>query len=213
MKRGKLIVLEGVDGAGKTTQMKRLQAQLETEENIYGRVHFFHEPGSTEVGQRIRELILNHAMDAKTEMLLFFAARNELLREKILPALKRGEHVILDRFFFSTLAYQVYGRERNDLLPLYEKLLQEIVPESIVDMVFFLDLDGETAKERDAQRDEESTRFDREGLAFFERVREGYKKAILNSPHYVIDARKSIEEVWGELWSGVKRILHSEKHT
>lgn len=107
--RGRLIVFEGGEGAGKSTQLRRLSARL----TATGIAHaHFREPGGTPVGDRIRELLLHGdaPMTARTEAALFIASRAELVATVVRPALERGAHVLLDRFLLSTYAYQVHGR-------------------------------------------------------------------------------------------------------
>jgi len=107
--RGRLIVFEGGEGAGKSTQLRRLAARLAAT----GIPHrHFREPGGTAVGDRIRELLLHGdaPMAARTEAALFIASRAELVATAVRPALERGEHVLLDRFLLSSYAYQVHGR-------------------------------------------------------------------------------------------------------
>jgi dTMP kinase len=107
---GRLIVLEGVEGAGKTTQLERLALRL----GRHGaQVRTLREPGGTPVGDEIRALLLRPGaqIPPRTEALLFMASRAALVGEQVRPALARGEIVLLDRFFLSTYAYQVFGRE------------------------------------------------------------------------------------------------------
>jgi dTMP kinase len=209
MKKGKLIVLEGVDGSGKTTQRKLLEEFLSLPENVkkYGKSIFLREPGSTEAGQDIRKVILDYKLDAKTEALLFYSSRNELILNQIVPALNSGKNVILDRFEMSTFAYQIYGRERFDLKHFVKSLSENIVPINFVDHYFFFDLDVEIAKKRESQRKEETTRFDAEGVTFFNNVREGYKKELQNFPHTIIDASQSIEGVKKDFFNAVLEIF------
>jgi dTMP kinase len=108
--RGRLVVFEGGEGVGKSTQLARLSARLAAA----GIAHrTFREPGGTRVGDRIRDLLLHSAdaLDARTEAALFIASRAELVATAVRPALARGEHVLLDRFLLSTYAYQIHGRE------------------------------------------------------------------------------------------------------
>lgn len=109
MRQGRLVVFEGPEGAGKTTQVARLAARLE---GSGVDAVAFREPGGTELGDLIRNALLDPArkMTSETEALLFIASRAELVAEKIRPALKKGAIVLLDRFFLSTYAYQVGGR-------------------------------------------------------------------------------------------------------
>lgn len=107
--RGRLVVFEGGEGAGKSTQLRRLSARL----SAAGIAHrHFREPGGTAVGDRIRELLLHGdaPMAPRTEAALFVASRAELVATEVRPALSRGEHVLLDRFLLSTYAYQIHGR-------------------------------------------------------------------------------------------------------
>ena len=109
MARGRLVVFEGGEGAGKSTQLRRLAASL-TAVGVAHRV--FREPGGTPAGDRIRDLLLHSSepLAARTEAALFIASRAQLVAAEIVPALERGEQVLLDRFLLSTYAYQVNGR-------------------------------------------------------------------------------------------------------
>ena len=192
MKKGKIFVIEGVDGAGKTTQIELLKKEFPD-------FVFLKEPGSTKSGQDIRKLILENELDSKTELMLFYSARNELILNIILPLIKEGKNVIIDRFELSSYAYQIYGNQREDLKEFIDLLSKNIVPENFIDKYIFLDLDVKISKEREAKRDEKSSRFDKQGVEYFNRVREGYKKEIQRFPHKIIDASKSIEEIFEEI--------------
>lgn len=108
--RGRLVVFEGGEGAGKSTQLRRLSAAL-TAAGVAHQV--FREPGGTAAGDRIRELLLHSSepLDPRTEAALFMASRAQLVAERLKPALDRGEHVLLDRFLLSSYAYQAKGRD------------------------------------------------------------------------------------------------------
>lgn len=109
MARGRLVVFEGGEGAGKSTQLRRLQSRLAAS----GIAHrLFREPGGTAAGDRIRELLLHSdaPLAPTTEAALFIASRAQLVAQELQPALARGEQVLLDRFLLSTYAYQVHGR-------------------------------------------------------------------------------------------------------
>jgi dTMP kinase len=198
----KIIVIEGVDGAGKTTQINFLKEKLNPEKNI-----FFREPGSTKSGQEIRSVILDNILDAKTELLLFYSARNELILNEIIPALESGKNVIIDRFELSSYAYQIYGRKRPDLKNFIDGLSKNIVPENFVDKYYFFDLDVKISKQRENKREEETSRFDAEGEEFFNNVRNRYKKEIINFNHKIINSSKDIEEVRKEFFIDVLKFL------
>ncbi len=107
--RGRLLVFEGGEGAGKSTQLRRLATRL-AEAGVRHRT--FREPGGTPAGDRIRDLLLHHdaPLVPAAEAALFVASRAQLVATEVRPALERGEHVLLDRFLLSTYAYQVHGR-------------------------------------------------------------------------------------------------------
>jgi len=114
--RGRLVVFEGGEGVGKSTQLRRLAARLEA---AGVRHRLFREPGGTAVGDRIRDLLLHSdvaqmPIAATTEASLFIASRAQLVAQEIAPARKRGVHVLLDRFLLSTYAYQVFGRKLTE---------------------------------------------------------------------------------------------------
>lgn len=212
MKQGKIIVLEGVDGAGKTTQKELLEDFLNLEENIkkYGKTIFLKEPGSTKAGLEIREVILNNNLDPITESMLFYSARNELIKNKINGEIKKGNNVIIDRFELATFAYQVYGKQREDIMDFIKFLSKNIVPENFVYKYYFFDLNIEIAKKRSEQRNKESDindKYDKKGEDFFNRVRKGYLKEIKNFPYEIIDASKTIEEVKKEFFNKILKDL------
>jgi len=109
MSRGRLIVFEGGEGAGKSTQLRRLLVRLAAQKVPH---ETYREPGGTVAGDRIRELLLHHdaPMAPATEAALFIASRAELVKTRVRPALERGTHVVLDRYLLSTYAYQIHGR-------------------------------------------------------------------------------------------------------
>jgi dihydrofolate reductase len=119
IKKGKVIVIEGVDGAGKTTQINFLKEKLDSEKNI-----FFREPGSTKSGLEIREVILDNVLDAKTELLLFYSARNELILNEIIPALKNGKTVVMGSktFFSLPKKFRPLPHKKNIVISRNEKL-------------------------------------------------------------------------------------------
>ncbi len=173
MKKGFFITFEGIDGSGKSTQLQLLAKALER-----AGLHFqlLREPGGTRLGEAVRQLLLSPDEDhmcAEAELLLFFAARAELVRKVIRPALADCELVICDRFYDSTLAYQGYGRELGT-----EKmggLLHWAVGETKPDLTILVDLPVEVAWSRQQGRDKgQADRIEAEGMAFMERVRAGY---------------------------------------
>ena len=164
-----LITFEGSEACGKSTQVKRLAARLEK----WGiRPAVLREPGGTAIGEAIRHLLQhsedNHAMTPETELLLFEASRSQLVREKIQPALRRGEWVICDRFFDSTTVYQGAARQLDP--GVVEKLNAFAVGDCVPDLTFVLDIDRATAQSRLGNRKKIRDRMEEESDEFHERV-------------------------------------------
>ncbi len=208
MEKGKFIAIEGVDGAGKGTQIQLLKNYLQ-DNNLLDNFLFLKEPGGTIQGEDIRKTILKYDLDSITEVLLFYSSRNELIKNKIIPALKEGKNIVCDRYELSTFAYQIYGRQQKQNKKLIEFLQDKI--SLIPDKYYFFDLDVEISKQRANKRDENNTRFDNEGVTFFNRVREGYKKEIKKYNHKIIDANKSIEDINEIFLADLKPILNIKK--
>ena len=189
-----LIAFEGIDGSGKTTQAKKLYEYLKSKGK---EVSLYREPGSTEIGEKIRDILLCHCMDERTELLLFEASRSCLIKEKVIPDLKEGRTVILDRFTLSTLAYQGYGKgiELETIQTLNEFATRGIKP----DIIFLLDLPVEEALKRLKNK----TRF--EEKEFLEKVRKGFLKLAEEHNNVVlIDASKDEETVFREILAHLK---------
>ena len=174
-----LITFEGIDGAGKSTQIKKLLESLSAE----GReVLALREPGGSEVAEKIRSILLEsrHEITPIGELLLFSASRAEIVQEVIKPALATGKTVILDRFFDSTTAYQGYGRGIN--LELLQSIIAISTCGTVPDIPFYLDIEPEEAAARKfsqpslplAFESDELDRMERSGVAFYHKVRQGY---------------------------------------
>lgn len=172
--RGRLIVLEGGDGVGKTTQLSLVADALRARGLV---VHTIREPGQTQVGQTVRELLLNpdsHISPA-TEALLFLTARAQVVAEVVQPALAAGEWVVADRFFVSTYAYQIAGHGLDDGLVRSANALatQGIVP----DLTLLLTLPAAEASRRRSARGQ-ADRLERYGAAFDARVASAYGASV-----------------------------------
>ena len=194
---GKFITVEGIDGAGKSTQLAWLSSFFEARDNA---VLATREPGGTQLGESLRSLLLQpgHAMHAETETLLIFAARREHIARVILPALAEGKVVLCDRFTDATYAYQGYGRG-VDLAKL--RLLEEWVQGSLQpDLTILFDIPVDVGRQR-AASSREADRFEREQSEFFERVRDGYLDRARENPtrFVVIDATVSPGDIQKQL--------------
>lgn len=194
------ITLEGLDGSGKSTQLRHICSWLE-ERSIAYRVT--QEPGGTPLGESIRSVFLQEkwdAVDGIVEALLIFASRRQHLLQVIDPALAAGQQVICDRFTDSTLAYQGYGRGVS--LPAIRRVDELATDSRRPDHTLLFDLPAELARKRGHSADRRSEpggvdRLDAEDLSFYERVRAGFLELAQAQPQrfYVIDSSGSIEEI------------------
>lgn len=199
--RGRFITFEGIDGAGKSSQIAAVVALLQARG---GEVEQSREPGGTPLGERLRELLLHEAMNLETEAMLMFAARREHLAARILPALEAGKWVVCDRFSDATYAYQVGGRglARDK----FEALEAWVHPGFQPDLTLVFDLPPEVAASRVAGAGAAPDRFEREQRDFFERVRAAYLERARQAPQRicVIDANRPPEVVGAEIESIVR---------
>ncbi len=200
MSAGKFITLEGVDGAGKSTHLGFVADWLRQQ----GReVVVTREPGGTPLGETLRELLLHRDMDADTELLLMFAARQAHLAELILPALARGAWVVSDRFTDASYAYQCGGRGIAEarIAALETWVQRGFAP----DLTLLFDVPPDVAEaRRSAART--ADRFEREADSFFNRVRNAYLDRARAEPARirVLDARRSIAELQAEIGEWLK---------
>jgi len=194
MSRGKFITLEGIDGAGKSTQLGGIADFLRARGKD---VVVTREPGGTPLGEKLRDLLLSQPMNIETETLLMFAARREHIAQVIAPALAAGRWVLSDRFTDATYAYQGAGRGMAaDKIAALEQWVQRGLQP---DLTLIFDVPVEIAGRRLAKGP--ADRFEREGLGVFERIRAGYleRAAGDRSRVRVIDGGKSLEEVRNEV--------------
>jgi len=193
MTRGKFITLEGMDGAGKSTHLAWIPAFLEARGV---RVQLTREPGGTPLGEKLRSLMLDQGqgLHPETEALLMFAARREHLAQVIVPALDDGTWVVCDRFTDATFAYQAGGSGLAwDKIAALESWVQGGLQP---DLTLYFDVPTAVGKAR-TQAAREPDRFEREGSAFFDRVREGYLRRAREHPARIaiIDASAALEQV------------------
>ena len=195
------ITFEGGEGSGKSTQARVLHRRLLT---IGISALLTHEPGGTPLGKEIRRWLKGEGeSDPQTELLLFNASRAQLVAEVIRPALKSGTAVICDRFFHSTIAYQGYGRGLAlDLIEAANNIAtQGLEP----DLIVLLDLPVEQGLSRKKLGD----RFEREEIAFHQRVRQGYLEMAKKDPRrwLVIDGSLPKKEIGRLIWERVEQLL------
>lgn len=189
--RGRFITFEGIDGAGKSTHIHWLKDWLEKRQISY---YITREPGGTPLGEKLRALLLNEAMDIETETLLMFAARRAHLEEVIMPKLKAGVWVISDRFTDATYAYQGGGRGVSwEKIALLESWVQgDLQP----DLTLLFDISSDISAER-LKNARVPDRFEQEQTLFFDNVRKGYAKRLEEWPLRIkrIDATRTVEEI------------------
>lgn len=197
--QGRFIVFEGPDGSGKSTQFRRL-SELARAQGV--RLAEVREPGGTPVGERIRQhIVLAKAdegleMSVRCEMLLYMASRSELVEKKILPALRRGEMVLADRYVASTLAYQgaAGGLAAADISAVARIATRNLMP----DLYVIFDIDEVAAAKRLSPL---LDRMEAKGAAFHKKVRQGYLEQAKQDPgrYVIVDASKTADEVWAQV--------------
>jgi len=189
------ITFEGIDGCGKTTQLERAFDYL-TASGLT--VYKLREPGSTRVAEKIREILLGkeNPLSDITELLLYEAARSDIVEKEIKPLLKDGHIVLCDRFYDSTTAYQGYGRGLD--IEMVRKLHRVAVGDLTPDLTLLFDLDLKTALTRRSQNPD---RLESQPEAFFERVRQGFLAIARDESDRVkvIDASRSVEAIFEEV--------------
>jgi dTMP kinase len=192
---GKFITLEGVDGAGKTSHIEFIKEYLT---NLKLNFIMTREPGGTELGEKLREILLHDEMTPKTETILMFAARNEHIEKVIRPGLTSGAIVISDRFTDASYAYQSGGKGVEDeeidvLKDLVQKNLQP-------DLTFLFDLPVEVSIKR-LKKTRKLDKFEKEEKDFHENVRKKYLMIAKNNPKRfsVLNSEKSIDEIQSQI--------------
>ena len=203
--KGRFITLEGVEGSGKSTNLEFLCDLLERSNLPFIKTR---EPGGTDLAEALREIMLSEwteEVSGLTEVLLVFAAREQHLKNVILPKLKSGVWVLSDRFTDATYAYQ--GEARGISVSIIEKLEEWVQVGLRPDLTLFLDLPPEQSEAR--MRGRKKDRMELEGLAFFEKVRQGYLERLRDNKQVkVVEASRSLDEVQAELEKHLMAFIH-----
>ncbi len=204
MNKGILITFEGPEGAGKTTVLQHILPELAKQDID---IVTTREPGGIRIAESIREIILapeNTAIDGKTELLLFAAARRQHLNEKVLPALADGKLVIIDRFIDSSVAYQGYARgiPVSDVETINNFATDGLLP----DLTLYFDVDTAIGLARVMTGDREVNRLDLEAQEMHEKVRAGYQKIAALHPERIItiDASQVLDQVIADTLFAIK---------
>lgn len=192
--KGRFIVVEGLEGAGKSTAIDTIKQYLSP---FVPEIILTREPGGTRIGETIRQLIKDKVdgeiLDSRCELLLLYAARVQLVEQVIRPALARGAWILADRFELSTFAYQGWGRGLD--IEMINELSTFCLKSLKPDLVVYLDINPEQGFERVVKRGAKD-RIEQEALSFFKQVHNGYHEMIQKMDNVVIiDASQSIETV------------------
>ncbi len=206
---GRLISFEGSEGSGKSTQISRLAAHFQKAKRDVVTVR---EPGGTELGEQIRHIIVHNSkgdeMCAETELLLFAAARAQLVREVIAPALLAGNIVLSDRFLDSSTVYQ--GIARNLAAGPVAQINRFAIGNVMPHLTIVIDVPTEVSLARLKQRASDlPDRMERENIDFYKKVREGYLVLAKGMPEriIVVDGTKTADAIEKKIWSEVKARL------
>ena len=199
------IVFEGLDGSGKSTQQQLLNYKLQSDKisSIS-----FREPGSTVIGEKIVKILQSdQKLSPLSELLLFYVSRSAIIEEKIKPALANYDVVICDRYFYSSVAYQGYGRGMN--IDFINQINDEVVKNIIPDLIFYMDINWEEKKKRKGINIKD--RFEKEDRVFHNKVRSGYKSmAKKDSDKWkIIDAEENVENISSFIYETVKYNLNT----
>jgi dTMP kinase len=202
--RGRFIVVEGIDGSGKSTVAGRVAGLLARRGRKVLRTR---EPGGTPLGEKIRALLLdakNSEMVPFTELFLYMASRAQLVDEVIRPSLRRGIDVVCDRYYYSTAAYQ--GAAGRVGIPVVLAVAEKIAKFERPDLVALLDLDPAVARRREGIRDD---RVESKGLEYQKRVRAGFLKLAKRDRRRVkvIEAGRPADDVFEDVRKAVDRVL------
>lgn len=191
----KFYSFEGTEGSGKSTAINSIKKELE---NCGHTVIITREPGGSEVGEKIRELIFNNEIDLKTEVLLFAANRHDHIQKVIIPALKKGYYVLCDRFIDSSLVYQGYAMGDDNVLDINKYAVGDAYPYK----TFFLKVSPEISLKRLENRQNEINRFDKKNIEFHNKIYQGYIEFEKEPRCCTIDATQSPDKI-------VKQILEN----
>lgn len=199
MRTGVFISFEGIDGVGKSTQLRLVSEKYRS---LGYAVVTTREPGGTVLGQRIREMLLdpNQNVSHAAEILLYAADRAQHIKEVILPALKAGKIVLSDRYLDSSVAYQGYGLDQD--ITWIRRINQWVAADLLPDLTFCLDQDPQTALQRT-----QGDRIEQRALEYYAKVRQGYQSIAAEEPErfHIINAEGTIEQVFQRIWQIIER--------
>lgn len=198
---GKLIVIEGGDGAGKSTQIEKLK-------ELFGeRLVLTREPGGTPYAEDVRELVLKHPeaknADGKTMFMFMWGARAEHMNHLIIPSLEEGKVVVTDRFDSSTYAYNIHAQDAHELEEYFWQTRQMILGDQVPDLYIYLDVTPEVGQARLEGRQEEKNHFDDKDQ---QKVRAGFLAFLERVPHVVVDASRTPDEIFEDIRTELEKL-------
>lgn len=205
-----LITFEGLDYSGKSTQVQLLADHLTQQDH---RVLVLREPGGTDIGEKIRKILLdknNDGMTEASELFLFSASRSQLIQEVVRPALDGGMVVICDRYYDSTTAYQGYGR--GIPLEVINEINKYTTGGLVPDVTFFLDIPIREIEKRMHSAKKNKDRMESSGIEFYERTRNGFLQIAKSESRYcVIDGLQPIDDLHELIWKHITESLTIKK--
>ena len=208
---GIFITFEGIDFCGKSVQIKKLVEKLKAK-----KIDFFllREPGGTIFSEKIRDVLLTKEKDEMssiTEFLLFSAARAQIMKEKIKPALAQNKLVICDRYYDSSTAYQGYGRGIN--LQMINQINNFATESKTPDITFLIDIDLNEMEKRKEKLNIKLDRMEDQEKEFFVKVRDGFLNTAHQEPErfVVINGKNNINSIADEIWEKIKKLLSKEE--
>jgi dTMP kinase len=205
-----LITFEGLDYSGKSTQVQLLADRLTLQDH---RVLILREPGGTDIGEKIRKMLLdknNDGMTEASELFLFSASRSQLIQEVVRPALDGGMVVICDRYYDSTTAYQGFGR--GIPLEVIDAINRFATGGLVPDLTFFLDIPIREIEKRMNSAKTNKDRMESNGIEFYERARNGFLQIAKTESRYrIIDGMQPIDDLHELIWQYVTETLSIQK--
>jgi dTMP kinase len=205
-----LITFEGLDYSGKSTQVRLLSDRLTLKDY---HILVLREPGGTEIGEKIRKMLLdktNTGMTEASELFLFSACRSQLINDVVLPALEGGMVVLCDRYYDSTTAYQGYGRRIE--LDVIHTINRYATGGLMPDLTFFLDIPIKEIEKRISAAKTNKDRMESSGTEFYERVRDGYLQIAKTEPRYrIIDGLQPVDDIHEIIYQQAMESLAAKK--
>lgn len=204
MIKGKFIVLEGGEGAGKSTIARWLSEQFPKEKVLVTRA------GGTPLGEQLKKVLVSEEgarMTSEGRFALAWAAHTDHVRQCVEAALSQGVSVLSDRFDSSTFAYQVWGEQAEHLAELFWKTRKAFLKECIPDIYVLLDVDAEEGLKRVQKNGRTTDHFEKRPIEFHKRVREGYLEFFKKVPHVIVGANRPLEEVQEDVMKVVSKFV------